>query len=196
MLTALGVGGSFVHVILHADGPVLLPRPDLLDPLLVEFFYLVIAFVVAAFVGVMARRDHCPGYGEIADATPAPLGSRVAGRALAAAAVTVVFALTPTVSVWIVNALVVPDAFSLLDPVLHFGLVLAPSMLELCALVLLAHALVRHTAGRTRPGSSARSSSWSITRWASPPIRRSRSPCRRASRCRSSPGGRRGWATS
>ena len=151
MLTALGVGGSFVHVILHADGPVL-PRPDLLDPLLVEFFYLVIAFVVAAFVGVMARRDHCPGYGEIADATPAPLGSRVAGRALAAGAVTVVFALTPTVSVWIVNALVVPDAFSLLDPVLHFGLVLAPSMLELCALVLLAHALVRHTGGAHAAG--------------------------------------------
>ena len=144
MLAALGVGGSFVHVILHADGPVL-PRPDLLDPLLVEFFYLVLAFMVAAFVGVMARRDHRPGYGEIADATPAPLGSRVAGRALAAGAVTVVFALTPTVSVWIVNALVVPDAFSLLDPVLYFGLVLAPSMLELCALVLLAHALVRHT---------------------------------------------------
>ena len=144
MLAALGVGGSFVHVILHADGPVL-PRPDLLDPLLVEFFYLVLAFMVAAFVGVMARRDDRPGYGEIADATPAPLGSRVAGRALAAGAVTVVFALTPTVSVWIVNALVVPDAFSPLDPVLHFGLVLAPSMLELCALVLLAHALVRHT---------------------------------------------------
>ena len=144
MLVALGVGGSFVHVILHADGPVL-PRPDLLDPLLVDFFYLVLAFMVAAFVGVMARRDDRPGYGELADATPAPLGSRVAGRALAAGAVTVVFALTPTVSVWIVNALVVPDAFSLLDPVLHFGLVLAPSMLELCALVLLAHALVRHT---------------------------------------------------
>ena len=151
MLAALGVGGSFVHVILHADGPVL-PRPDLLDPLLVEFFYLVLAFMVAAFVGVMARRDDRPGYGELADATPAPLGSRVAGRALAAGAVTVVFALTPTVSVWIVNALVVPDAFSPLDPVLYFGLVLAPSMLELCALVLLAHALVRHTGGAHAAG--------------------------------------------
>ena len=144
MLAALGVGGSFVHVILHADGPIL-PRPDLIDPLLVEFFFLVIAFMVAAFVGVMARRDDRAGYGEIADAAPAPLGSRVAGRALAAAAVTVLFALTPTVAVWIVSALVVPDAFSLVDPALHFGLVLAPSMLELCALVLLAHALVRHT---------------------------------------------------
>ena len=76
----------------------------------------------------------------------------MAGRALAAGAVTVVFALTPTVAVWIVNALVVPDAFSPLDPVLHFGLVLAPSMLELCALVLLAHALVRHTGGAHAAG--------------------------------------------
>ena len=144
MLTALGVGSAFVHVVFHADGPVL-PRPDFVDPLMVEFFYLIIAFVVAAFVGVMARRDDRPGYGEIADATPAPLGTRLIGRALAAAAVTVLFAVTPAVSVWIVTALVVPDAFSLLDPPLYFGLVLAPSMLELCALVLLAHAVVRHT---------------------------------------------------
>ncbi len=151
MLAALGVGGSFVHVVLHADGPVL-PRPDLIDPFLVEFFFLVIAFMVAAFVGVMARRDDRAGYGEIADATPAPLGSRVAGRALAAAAVTVLFALTPIVAVWIVTALVVPDAFSLVDPALYFGLVLAPSMLELCALVLLAHALVRHTGGAHAAG--------------------------------------------
>ncbi len=143
ILAAMGVGGSFVHIVLHADGP-LLPRPDLIEPMLIEFFYLVIVFMVAAFVGVMARRDDRPGYGEIADATPAPLGSRVAGRALAAAAVTVVFALTPALAVWIVTLLAVPDAFSLSDPLLYFGLRLAPSLLELCALVLLAHALVRH----------------------------------------------------
>ena len=143
ILAAMGVGGSFVHIVLHADGP-LLPRPDLIEPMLIEFFYLVIVFMVAAFVGVMARRDDRPGYGEIADAAPAPLGSRVAGRALAAAAVTVVFALTPALAVWIVTVLAVPDAFSLSDPFLYFGLRLAPALLELCALVLLAHALIRH----------------------------------------------------
>ena len=143
VLAAMGVGGSFVHIILHADGP-LLPRPDLIEPLLIEFFYLVIVFMVAGFVGVMARRDDRAGFGEIADATPAPLGSRVAGRALAAAAVTVAFALTPVLAVWIVTAFATPDAFSLFDPTLHFGLLLAPSLLELCALVLLAHALIRH----------------------------------------------------
>ncbi|MYN67549.1 MAG: ABC transporter permease [Acidobacteria bacterium] len=143
ILAAMGVGGSFVHIILHADGP-LLPRPDLIEPMLIEFFYLVIVFMVAAFVGVMARRDDRPGYGEIADAAPAPLGSRVGGRALAAAAVTVVFALTPVPAVWVVTLLAVPDAFSLSDPFLYFGLRLAPALLELCALVLLAHALIRH----------------------------------------------------
>ena len=143
ILAAMGVGGAFVHVVLHADGP-LLPRPGFVEPMLVEFYYLVIVFMVAAFVGVMARRDDRAGYGEIADATPAPLGSRVAGRALAAAAVTVVFALTPAPAVWIVTLLAVPDAFSLVDPFLYFGLVLAPALLELCALVLLAHALIRH----------------------------------------------------
>ena len=143
VLAAMGVGGSFVHIILHADGP-LLPRPDLIEPLLIEFYYLVIVFMVARFVGVMARRDDRAGFGEIADATPAPLGSRVAGRALAAAGVTVVFALTPVLAVWIVTVFATPDAFSLLDPTFYFGLLLAPSLLELCALVLLAHALIRH----------------------------------------------------
>ena len=143
VLAAMGVGGSFVHIILHADGP-LLPRPDLIEPLLTEFYYLVIVFMVAGFVGVMARRDDRAGFGEIADATPAPLGSRVVGRALAAAAVTVVFALTPVLAVWIVTVFATPDAFSLLDPTFYFGLLLAPALLELCALVLLAHALIRH----------------------------------------------------
>ena len=143
VLAAMGVGGAFIHVVLHADGP-LHPRPHLVGPLLIEFYYLIIVFMVAGFAGTLARRDDRAGYGEVADATPAPLGSRVAGRALAAAAVTVLFALTPVLSVWIVVALVVSDAFSLLDPVLYFGLLLAPSLLEVCALVLLAHALIRH----------------------------------------------------
>ena len=143
ILAAMGVGGAFVHVVLHADGP-FLPRPGLIEPLLIDFYYLVIVFMVAAFVGVMARRDDRAGFGEIADAAPAPLGSRVAGRALAAAGVTVAFAVTPVLAVWCVTLVAVPGAFSFLDPTLHFGLLLAPALLELCALVLLAHALIRH----------------------------------------------------
>lgn len=143
MLAAMGVGGSFYHIVMHADGP-LLPRSGLIEPLAVEFFYLVVVFMVAAFVGVMARRDDRAGYAEIVDAAPAPLGARVAGRALAAGALTLVFALTPAFAVWIVLAVAVPDAFSLLDPLRYFGLLLGPALLELCALVLAVHALIRH----------------------------------------------------
>ena len=143
ILVVAGVAGSFVNIVMHADGP-FLARPALLGPLIIEFFYLSIVFMVAGFVGVMARRDARPGYGEIADASPAPLGSRVAGLSLAAAAVTVLFSVAPALSVWILSLLAVPEAFSLLDPLLSFGLVLAPSLLEVCALVLLAHALLRH----------------------------------------------------
>ena len=46
MLAALGVGGSFYHIVMHADGP-LLPRSGLIEPLAVEFFYLVVVFMVA-----------------------------------------------------------------------------------------------------------------------------------------------------
>ena len=143
LIAVMGVGSSFVHIVMHADGP-LVPRPDLIQPLMGEMYYLMLVFIVAAFVGVMVRRDDRPGYGEIADATPAPLGTRVAGRSLAAAALTIVFTLTPVVAVWIVPALAVPDSFSLLDPLVYFGVAFAPSLLELCAVVLLAHALLRH----------------------------------------------------
>ena len=138
-----GIGSAFVNIVLHADGP-LVPRPDLIQPLLGEMYYLMLVFMVAGFVGVMVRRDDRPGYGEVADATPAPLGSRVVGRALAAAALTLVLILIPVVPVWMVPALAVPEAFSLLDPLLYFGVVFAPALLELCAVVLLAHALIRH----------------------------------------------------
>lgn len=143
MLAAVGVGGSFVHIVMHADGP-LRPRPDLLQPMLVEFFYLIVVFMVAAFVGVIARRDDRTGWSEIGDTTSAPVGVRVAGRALASLLVTLTFALTPAVSVWIVNALAAPEAFSLTEPLRYFGLLLAPPLLELAALVLLAHAVIRH----------------------------------------------------
>ena len=142
MAVAMGVVGCYIHVVLHADGP-FLPRPGLTLSLAAEFFYPVVVFLVAAFVGVIARRDDRTGYGEIVDAAPAPLGSRVAGRALAAAAITMSFALSPAIAVWIVTAFAVPEAFSLIDPLVYFGLGIAPALLELCALVLLSHALIR-----------------------------------------------------
>ncbi|MCY4121964.1 MAG: ABC transporter permease [Acidobacteria bacterium] len=144
LLAVAGVAGTFVNLIMHADGP-FVARPDLTGPFVMDFFYLIVVFIVAAFVGVMARRDNRTGYGEIVDSTPAPLGSRVAGLAVAAAAVTALFALMPVLSVWILSLLGAPEALTLLDPLLLFGLGAAPSLLELAALVLLAHALIRHS---------------------------------------------------
>ena len=143
MMVATGVGGAFVHVVLHADGP-LQPRSGLVEPMIIEYFYLVVVFMVAAFVGVMARRDDRTGWSEISDATSAPVGTRVVGRALASLCLTVAFALTPLVAVWIVTGLALPGAFSLANPAPFFALLLAPALLEVAAVVLLAHALIRH----------------------------------------------------
>ncbi|MCY3968343.1 MAG: ABC transporter permease [Acidobacteria bacterium] len=143
MMVATGVGGAFVHVVLHADGP-LQPRSGLVERMTIEYFYLVVVFMVAAFVGVMARRDDRTGWNEISDATPAPVGTRVVGRALASLCLTVAFALTPLVAVWIVTGLALPGAFSLANPAPFFALLLAPALLEVAAVVLLAHALIRH----------------------------------------------------
>ncbi len=143
MLVATGVGGAFVHVVLHADGP-LQPRSGLVEPMITDYFYLVVVFMAAAFVGVMARRDDRTGWSEISDATSAPVGTRVVGRALASLCLAFAFALTPLLAVWIVTALALPGAFSLAAPAPFFGLLLAPALMEIAAFVLLAHALIRH----------------------------------------------------
>ncbi len=143
LLVMTGVGGAFVHVIFHADGP-LQPRSGVVEPMIIDYFYLVVVFMVAAFVGVMARRDDRTGWNEISDATSAPVGTRVVGRALASLCLTLAFALTPLLAVWIVTALTLPEAFSLAQPAPFFGLLLAPALLEITALVFLAHALIRH----------------------------------------------------
>ncbi|RFA28585.1 ABC transporter permease [Alkalilimnicola ehrlichii] len=145
LLVVLAVGGAFVHVVQHAYGP-LVPRTELVTPLLTTMFYLIIAFVVAALAGVTLRRDHQPGFGEMFDATPAPAGARLVGAVAAVAAVTLVLALIPGLGAIVTAALAAPDSLSVLTPLLHQIAVLAPGLLELAAVSLLLHALIR------RPG--------------------------------------------
>lgn len=142
LLMAMFVGSSIVNVGWHSDGP-FLPRSWHLLPIAAEQSYVVVAFMIAGFVGVMARRDDRPGFGEVVDATPAPLGTRIAGRAMAALGLTLALTLLPAVSAWIVMALMVPDALSWADPLLYFGVVMGPAILELCALTVAVHALIR-----------------------------------------------------
>jgi hypothetical protein len=138
----INTAAPFAHMTAHAEGP-LVPRGQILAPFLLDFNYLFAVFGVAGFVGTLVRRDQQPGFAEIVDATPAPLGVRVLGSALAASLVTLVFVFVPTLSAWIVMALAVPGGFDFWSPLQVNGLVAAPALLELGAITFLIHALVR-----------------------------------------------------
>jgi hypothetical protein len=77
------------------------------------------------------------------DATPAPFSVRVLGRAVAALALTLVLALIPTLSAWIMAAVGSPGTFEPFTAPLYNLLVAAPPLLELAAITFLVHALVR-----------------------------------------------------
>jgi hypothetical protein len=141
MLLILGVAGAFVHGIQHAYGP-MVPRPELVTPLLSKMFFLIIVFMVAGVVGVAARRDHQPGLGEMFDATPAPGSVRLAGLATATLATTVTLALLPGVSGILTTLIIAPQNLKLLQPLLHQLVVLTPALLEIATLTLLLHALI------------------------------------------------------
>jgi len=140
--TTVNVGGPFVHLLGHAEGPIE-PRPQVVAPFLVQLCYVFSVFLVAGFVGTVVRRDAQSGLGEMIDATPSPVGVRVLASALCAAVVTVVLALTPTLSAYIVVALALPHSFQMWDPLAVNALVAAPALLELCGMTFVIHALVR-----------------------------------------------------
>ncbi|MEL6183683.1 MAG: hypothetical protein AAFU79_03595, partial [Myxococcota bacterium] len=142
LMTLMGVLGSFVHVVGHAEGP-LVPRPSVLIPMLSEFNYLVYVFVVAGFVGVMMRRDERPGFDEITFATAAPLGVRLGGRVLAAAGMIASLAAVMTLASYIVMALAAPAAFSLGTPLFFAGGVYSVALLEVAVTAIFLHALFR-----------------------------------------------------
>ena len=144
MLVMACVAGGYVNIVMDAEGP-LLPRSGLLQPMLAEFTYIVLVFMVAGFVGAMTRRDERPGFGEMVDATPAPLGSRFTGRLLAVSGITLGFAVIPAIGAWALVAAIVPEGLNLADPILFYLGVMGPAYLELCAITLLLHALLGHT---------------------------------------------------
>lgn len=142
VLAAMCVLSAFVHGIWHADGP-LLPRPDLLLPLLKDATYLVIAFLIAALVGWVSRRDQVDGFDSMFDALPAPIWLRPFARALAVIATTVLLSLLPGAAAVLVTALALPAALDLGDALLYQLLVMAPPLLELGLLSFVVHALCR-----------------------------------------------------
>ncbi|ODU58716.1 MAG: hypothetical protein ABT02_13755 [Comamonadaceae bacterium SCN 68-20] len=142
LLVAMGVAGAFVHVVGHAEGP-MVPRPELLGPLLFKFTYLVTVFIIAALAGGMARRDERGGFAEMADAAPMPVALRFAACCIAVGAVAFVLVQLVALSSLIVTAIAAPQAFSLWQPVAMQALRHWPALMEVAVLVLLVHALVR-----------------------------------------------------
>lgn len=141
-MIVFGVVGVFYHMLGHADGP-FLPRPENTPPLLSSVLYLFIAFIAAALAGYVMRRDDRAGFNEMLDAAPAPIHVRVVGRCCAIAFVTIVLSLVPAVSSLIGIAIAAPQSLDFATPVLYQLTTLAPALLELVAIAILAHALIR-----------------------------------------------------
>ncbi len=143
ILTAIGIGGSFSHLLQHGDGPIL-PRWQFLMPFMGEFFFLFMLFMTAGFVGSLSRRDMRPGFDEMIDTSSAPDGTRAVGRAMAAVVLTIAITLSPALGALIVSGIGAPG-FSVMHPLMYQLLAMTPALLEVCAITLLVHALIRHT---------------------------------------------------
>jgi hypothetical protein len=143
LLTLLATAAAFVHGVQHAYGP-MLARAEFISPMLTRNFYLIIAFMTAAMVGMAARRDEQPGLSEMFDAAPAPNSVRLAGRAFAALAVAVFCVAIPASGGSLIGLAMGVDTDHLL-PFAHQMTVLLPAILELAATTLLLHAVIRHT---------------------------------------------------
>ncbi|MEM6289756.1 MAG: ABC transporter permease [Myxococcota bacterium] len=145
LLLAMGTASQYVHVVAHAQGP-LVPRTELVTGLLGEFFYLIVIFVVAGFVGTMMRRDDQRGIDELIACTPAPLLVRVLGKWIAALVLTVAVTCIPMVAGYIVVALAEPSSLSLSTPPVFWMIAYVPALLELAGITIALHACIR------RPG--------------------------------------------
>ncbi|WP_250963818.1 hypothetical protein [Pseudomonas sp. CG7] len=144
LLLAMGILSGFVHLGWQARGP-MVPRPDLILPLLSSASFLVIAFIVAALVGLVCRRDDVEGLGAMLQATPAPAWLRLLGRVACVLVATLALALVPGVASLVISALVAPDNWAPGFVLIYQTLVFAPPLLELAMLTVLVHALIRRS---------------------------------------------------
>ncbi|NCC94215.1 MAG: ABC transporter permease, partial [Opitutae bacterium] len=142
-LVLLAVAAGFAHGVNHAYGP-MVARAEYVSPVLLRTFYLIIVFMVAALVGLTARRDEQPGLSEMFDAAPAPGSIRLVGRSVAALIIAVTCSLIPAIGA-IITGLIFTKGTSFLLPILHQRTVLLPAILELAAITLLLHAVIRRS---------------------------------------------------
>ena len=144
LLLAMGVLSGFVHGVWHARGP-MVPRADLTLPLLSSALFLVIAFIVAALVGLVCRRDDVEGFGAMLQATPAPAWLRLLGRVACVLMATLALALVPGIASLLISAMAAPDSLAPGFVLIYQALVFAPPLLELAMLTVLVHACVRRS---------------------------------------------------
>lgn len=144
LLLVMGVLSGFVHGVWHASGP-MVPRADLTLPLLSSALFLVIAFVLAALVGLVCRRDAVEGLGEMLHATPAPVWLRLLGQVLCVVLATLLLALVPGVASLLISAIAAPHSLAPGLGLTYSLLVFAPPLLELALLTVLVHALIRRS---------------------------------------------------
>ena len=144
LLLAMGILSGFVHIVWHARGP-MVPRPDLILPLLSSASFLVIAFIVAALVGLVCRRDDVEGLGAMLQATPAPAWLRLLGRVACVLTATSALALVPGIASLVISAIAAPGNLAPGFVLIYQVLVFAPPLLELAMLTVLVHALIRRS---------------------------------------------------
>lgn len=144
LLVVMGVLSGLVHGVWHARGP-MVPRADLTLPLLASALFLVIAFMVAALVGLICRRDDVQGLGAMLHATPAPVWLRTFGQVLCVVLATLALALVPGIASLVISAVVAPASLAPGSALIYSLLVFAPPLLELAMLTVLVHALIRRS---------------------------------------------------
>ncbi len=143
MLLLAGALGAWVNFVGHLDGP-LVPTPQGLLPFIVEFFFLIVVFMVVGFVGVLMRRDDRLGYDEWVDVSYAPLGARLLAKSFAALALIALLCIVPAVSSLIVTAIGAPASLEVVFPFAFMFLTLFPALAEVGVVAIFAHALFRH----------------------------------------------------
>jgi len=142
-LVLLAMAGAYTHVVQHAWGP-MVPRMEVVTPLLTDLFRIIFVFMLAGMVGMVARRDGQPGFEDMLDTVPMPPWVRVLGRCAAALTCALLLALVPVLGALGLGWLLAPAGSVQVLPALGYqALVLLPALLEFTLLMLLVHTLVR-----------------------------------------------------
>jgi hypothetical protein len=141
-LVLMNIGAAYTHGINNIDGP-FEARPEFTGPLLAKVMYLVIAFIAAALVGQILRRDHKAGIVEMIDATAAPTWVSLLSRVATILTASITLLLTPAIACMVVAVLSTPQAFSVATPLMFQLAVYGPGLIELVAVNFVIHYLIR-----------------------------------------------------